>query len=350
MTGVDRFAMEVINAIDSMLKEGHDLVRGCSVRVLVPAGTNIETFFKSIKVEIVGRFRGHIWEQCDLPLACHPEELLVNLCNTAPVARKKQIVVIHDAATNAMPEAFTLTFRTWYKILMPLLWRQAQKVLTVSEFSRKELQRAYRISPKKMEVIAEGGEHILRLPPDESVLKKHGLKGKPYVFAVSSMAAQKNFKLILDTYCSLKNPPFEIAIAGGVNSRVFDHAGVIGSNLIKWLGFVSDEELRALYENAMCFIFPSIYEGFGIPPLEAMHCGTPVLASSSASIPEVCGMAALYFHHNDSQRLATLLLELYNNSDCRHNLADKGKRHVARFSWRLTAEKVIRECLSLKKK
>ena len=155
------------------------------------------------------------------------------------------------------------------------------------------------------------------------------------------MAAHKNFQLVLEAISRLGPLPFDVAIAGGANSRVFGEAGVVDSNRIRWLGYVSDSELRALYESAMYFVFPSLYEGFGIPPLEAMTCGCPVLASRSASIPEVCGDATLYFDAHNADDLATLLMHVANDPALCAELKAKGHARAAQFSWERAARQVL---------
>jgi glycosyltransferase involved in cell wall biosynthesis len=243
-----------------------------------------------------------------------------------------------------MPMAFSRAFRLWYRVLVPLLGKVSRTVLTVSEFSRQEIASAFGVPRDKISVVVEGGEHILRIPADTTAIQRFGLSGRPYILAVSSMAAHKNFQLVLDAISCLGNPPFDVAIAGGANPRVFGVSGMVDCERVKWLGYVSDAELRALYESAICFVFPSLYEGFGIPPLEAMNCGCPVLASLAASIPEVCGDAALYFDPHDADELATLLLRVANDSALCAELVMKGHERAAQFSWEMAARQIVAAC------
>ncbi|CAA9891417.1 Glycosyltransferase involved in cell wall bisynthesis [Candidatus Methylobacter favarea] len=340
-TGVDRFAFEVISSINDLIEANDPAVRGLSFRIMLPPGVTPEQEFLHIPRETVGRNHGQLWEQWDLPRALPPESLLLSLCNTAPVLSCQQVVVIHDAATVKMPKAFSLAFRLWYRILMPLLGRVSRKVLTVSRFSRQEIVSAFGVPQDKISVIVEGGEHILRIAPDMAAIQSFGLSIRPYVLVVSSMAAHKNFRLVLEAISRLGNPPFDIAIAGGANSRVFGVAGRMDCQRVKWLGYVSDSELRSLYESAMCFVFPSLYEGFGIPPLEAMNCGCPVLASRAASIPEICGDAALYFDAYNANELAALLMRVADDPALRAELAIKGHARAAQFSWASAARQIL---------
>jgi glycosyltransferase involved in cell wall biosynthesis len=345
-TGVDRFAFELLSVIDRWVGERSPLVDGLCFRVVVPKAAGTVPAICHIPVIHVGGRSGQSWEQWDLPKAMGPNEWLLSLCNTAPILGRRQIVAIHDAATVAVPQAFSRVFRTWYRFLMPALGRRARSIVTVSEFSRLELQQAFGVAATKISVVSEGGEHILRHQPDIDALVRHGLHERPYVLAVSSMAAHKNFQLVLAALAKIPNPPFDVAIAGGANSAVFGQAGAALGKQVKWLGYVSDAELRALYEGATAFVFPSIYEGFGIPPLEAMHCGCPVLAARAASIPEVCGDAAIYFDPRSSDELASVLLQVTGDRALREKLRAKGYAQAARFGWDLGAQQLLDVCRS----
>lgn len=341
MTGVDRFAYEVIASINGFIAGNDPDVQGLNFKIVLPPEVKPEREFSHIPMETVGSRQGQLWEQWDLPGAVPSDSLLLNLCNTGPVLLRRQVVVIHDATPVRMPMTFSRAFRLWYRILMPLLGRVSRKVLTISKFSMDEIVSAYSVPRNKVSVVVEGGEHILRSSPDKSAIERFGLSNRPYVLAVSSMAAHKNFRQVLEAIARLGNPPFDVAIAGGANSRVFGVSGMIDCESIKWLGYVSDSELRALYESAMCFVFPSLYEGFGIPPLEAMNCGCPVLASRAASIPEVCGDAALYFDPYNADELADLMMRMANDPVLRAELTEKGSARSEQFSWDRSARQVL---------
>lgn len=338
VTGVERFAAETLTALDHLVSAG--ALPHLSLVLAVPAGTEPAVRFQNIPVQHVGRHQGHLWEQLDLPLYCGNRRL-INLCNTAPIFKRDQLVVIHDAAVFSVPQAFSTSFRLAYKIIHAGLSLVGARILTVSEFSRRDLVQHLPLRAERIAVLPESAEHVLRHSPDGSLLERAGLAKRPYVLAVSSMAAHKNFRLVLDALNRLDNPPFDIAIAGGGNAKVFGHGGDIASERVKWLGYVSDAELRALYEGAMCFVFPSLYEGFGIPPLEAMQCGCPVLAARAASIPEVCGDAALYFDPQDAASLAQLLLKVANDVSLRDRLRQKGLARAQQFTWKRVAQELV---------
>lgn len=344
MTGVDRFAREVVAAIDRMLVDGDPLVAGLQVTILVPPSDSLEHDYRRIQVRQVGKRQGTAWEQLDLARAVPQGALLLSLCNTGPALRREHAVVIHDAGTERMPQAYSRGFRWWYRLLMPLLGRNARHLLTVSAFSRRELETVFSIPAGKAVVVSEGGEHILRVQPDPEALQRFGLDQRPYLLAVSSMAANKNFRLIVEALALLDNPPFEIAIAGGANPRVFGHAGNVETANVRWLGYVSDGELRSLYGGALGFVFPSLYEGYGLPPLEAMSCGCPVLVSTAASIPEVCGDAGLYFDPHDAVSLKEAMLRLANDGELREQMRERGYQRARSYSWDRAARELLAGC------
>lgn len=343
MTGVDRFAFEVLRALDVLIEHDDEAVSGVVCRLVSPLSISNAKKIGSINSVGFGKRVGLLWEQVDFR-RIKGADVLLSLCNTGPIFSRKQVVVIHDAATVSCPQSFDWKFRWWYRILMPLLGFASRRIITVSNFSANDLVKCFGIPRHKISVVAESGEHILRVEPDLLAIERFGLNRRPFVFAVSSMAAHKNFRLVLDAISKIDDPPFDVAIAGGANKKVFGTAGMIESDCVKWLGYVSDAELRALYENAICFVFPSLYEGFGIPPLEAMHCGCPVLASRAGSIPEVCGDAAQYFDPEDPDELARLLLRVSDDAELRVSLRKIGLNQASKFSWDAAARQIISAC------
>ncbi len=270
--------------------------------------------------------------------------MVLNLCNTGSIFVRSQIVVIHDAAVVRIPSTFSLAFRVWYKTLMPVLGRVAKKIVTVSEYSKKDIINFFGVHPEKVQVVGAGGEHILSQQPDAGILEKFQVHPGSYVLAVSSHAPHKNFSLTIESLKLSKNANIPYLIAGGANQKIFGENSQLDSSKVTLLGYVSDNELRALYEHALCFVFPSLYEGFGLPPLEAMNCGCPVLASNAASIPEVCSDAALYFSPHDPQELSKLIDNVAHDADLRKSLVNQGLKRAKDFSWKNSAIDIARMC------
>lgn len=326
-TGVDRFALELLAALS---RRGE--LSGAQVAV-PPAGAGIERP-AGLPVEVVGTLGGHAWEQLQLPRRAG-DDWLVNLCNTAPLARERQLVVVHDAAAVANPHNYGLAFRSWYRLMLGTVMRRAACVATVSAFSADELVRHFGRRPRGIEVIPEGGEHILRQPADPSVLTRLGLDtpGAPrYVLAVGSQSPNKNFAAVLQAMDLLDDPDVLLVAAGGGDARIYAPSALAHPRLRR-TGYVSDAQLRALYEGAACFVFPSFYEGFGLPPLEAMCCGCPVIVSDRASLPEVCGPAALYCDPADPTTLAAQLRRLLGSAALAGELRAAGHARASQFTW-----------------
>jgi glycosyltransferase involved in cell wall biosynthesis len=264
------------------------------------------------------------------------------MCNTAPLFHKNQATIIHDVAPARVPHSYGRLFRAWYRFMTPIIYSGSASICTVSHFSREELSSLFGVRPDIC-VLPEGTDHMHRIKADPSVLDRHNLRQRPYVFAVSSLAAHKNFSAVGRAIHLLGDPGFDVAVAGAENPKVFGHAGEDLPPFIRKLGYVSDAELKALYENAGCFIFPSIYEGFGLPPVEAMSCGCPVIASNAASIPEVCGQAAQYFDPFDAGMLADTLRRVMADSRLRAQMRLDGLRRAADLRWEASALALLQE-------
>jgi glycosyltransferase involved in cell wall biosynthesis len=348
ITGVQRYALEVIKSLDYMLGIGEISKNKYSVTLLIPRHVKYKPKLKHIHVKSIGRLKGHIWEQSEL-LYYSRNGLLLNLCNSGPIFKSNQIITIHDAAVYAIPHTFSLTFRTWYKFLLKRLAAHSKRVITDSNFSKKEIIKHTRISAEKVRIIYLGKEHLLNIEMDNSILLKHNLKHESFILAVSSMNPNKNFQSIVKAIKILGNNNIEVVIAGGRNSKVFGQLNNMLSANVKELGYITDNELKSLYENALCFVYPSFYEGFGLPPLEAMACGCPVIVSNAASLPEVCGDAALYCDPHSPEDIADKIFKLINNKELRDSLSEKGLKRSKQFTWEKCAEEtmeVIEEVLS----
>jgi glycosyltransferase involved in cell wall biosynthesis len=334
MTGVQRFATEITRAADALAGEG---LWPAATRVLVPPGAAAPGYRHLAVRECggTGRGGGQAWEQIDLPRAARGSAggMLLNLGNTAPVLLGwRQAVVIHDAGVFDTPESYSLAFRAWYRLLHRALARRGAMLLTVSDFSRGRIAHHLRLDPARIGVVHEGGEHILREAADAAVLARHGLAPGRFALVVGTQAAHKNLAALEEAAGLLAGRGMALAIADGCTTG----AGV------RMLGRVSDAELRALYEAALCLVFPSRYEGFGLPPIEALCCGCPVVAARSGAVPEVCGeAAALWFDADGPRRPAQAIARLIEEPGLRGGLVAAGRARAARFSWRAAALRLL---------
>jgi glycosyltransferase involved in cell wall biosynthesis len=338
ITGVERSAWHLtVNLLELLDADS----RG-SLRLLVPpskAAKKIPPPLDGV-VRVAGRFSGHLWEQLALPFM-RRRGWLLSPCNVGPLLVRRQIVVMHDAQVFELPHVYSWRFRMWYRLLLPLLARRAKVVLTVSEHSRSMLEK-YRVVPAgKAVVVHNGCDHIAEVEADGRILERHGLVRGGYAMAIGSLSPHKNIQMLVAAFDGAKESLPLLVVAGGGNARVFGKAGLQSSDKVAFLGRVSDEELRALYENATVLLFPSLAEGFGLPPLEAMYCGCPVIASTAGALPEVCGEAALYADPQDSETWIARITELCGDPALADRMRAAGKRRAAHFTWKRAARTLL---------
>ena len=328
-TGVQRVARELIAALIKFQPQE-------PVTVLVPPQPGVEV--NGSRTVKVGFYKGVVWEQLILPLFARPGRL-VYLGNSASIFAGGQIIYMHDAAVFDTPAHFSRSFRVWYRIMFWILARTSACVLTNSYFSRDRLAYHCGISAEKIRVVPLGADHLDSLEPDTSVLEEHSLTPNRFVLAVSSMNPTKNFGRLIAAFRQINDPSVDLVIVGMRNTAVFgnqDHVST-GEPNIKYVGYISDERLKALYQNAACFLYPSIYEGFGIPPLEAMRYGCPTIVGQSAALPEVCSDATLYCDPYSQDDIAEKLRRLLDSAELRAELKRKGSLHAEKYCWSRSA-------------
>jgi len=341
-TGVDRFALETLRALDQLLASRDPLVAGLRAEIVVPeALAAIPNPFAHVGLRARGHGGGLRWEQFALPRAARGR-LLLNLCNSGPLTYRRQVTVLHDAAPARVPDSYSRSFAAWYRLMAPRIGRVAQRVLTVSEFSRRELSDAYRIPAGKIGVVPESGEHMLRVPENGDAFAP-ALNARPFALAVGSLNRHKNFWLVAEAARLIGDAPFDIVVVGGGDPKVYGTNQCALPPFVKHLGYVSDSELAALYRRAACFVYPSRYEGFGLPPVEALALGCPVIASRLPAVQEACADAVLYTSPDDPAELARLLRQITGDAGLRAKLRERGRARTAQLTWRATAVRLIEE-------
>lgn len=337
VTGVQRSARETVAALDRLLRTTHD---AASLSLLAPAGTQCDLALEAIGFRAAGRFTGQAWEQFDLP-ALARDGYLVNLANLAPLRVRHQAVVIHDAQVWDMPENFSFAFRSWYRFALPRLARRADLLLTVSRFSRDALARHGVDGASRMEILPNGADHVLRAAADDSVLVRAGLEPGRFVLCVGSLNRNKNLQLVLAAADGIAGLGLDIATVGGANPAVFGAAPPTPVSGLRALGYVNDAALRALYEHALCFVMPSRHEGFGLPAVEAMACGCPVVVSRLGALPEVCGDAALYCDADDPATLLAAVTRIAREDGLALRMAAAGRERAAAYTWDGVARRLL---------
>jgi glycosyltransferase involved in cell wall biosynthesis len=304
------------------------------VRLLAPGNAAGNPDFPTLAAErVAGRFgNGQGWEMLTLPAAAKGS-LLVNFCNLAPLLHPNSVVMIHDAQTFLFPGDYTGRQATFYRLLLPLIARRARRILTVSEFSRQSLAAHGVGTLGKIDVVHNGTDHILQTPPDAAVLSRHGLEAGSYVMVLGSAKGYKNIRAVFDAMREPLPGGQRLVVAGGPGAAAYRAAGWEPPAHAVFTGFVSDAELRALYEGAAVFAFPSLTEGFGLPPVEAMQCGCPVVAARAGAMPEVCGDAALLVEAGEPGQWREALVAVLGDAAMADGLCARGKARAATLSW-----------------
>ena len=328
VTGVERVALELLRAVARRNKA--DGAGAFKLRLLLPAGTGGADL-----LELERQFspawlpRGHLWEQLVLPFVS-PGSTLVNLANSGPILRQRQCLIMHDAAVFDIPESFTAAYRLWYRALNAGFQRTQTPVCTVSAFSKERLEHHLPALAGRVVVVPPGVDHVWRIAPADGVPERFGLERGRFVLAVGNAARHKNQKLVLRAAEGIGELGLKVVLVGGSRARVFRGSGAPDAPNVVRLGYVDDRVLRSLYTSAYAFVFPSLYEGFGLPPLEAMALGCPTVVSGIRPLTDNCADGAL---HVDPCSSADLLAALGRLQDpgLRRDLAVRGREQAARI-------------------
>ncbi len=295
---------------------------------------------------------GHLWEQTVLPLLVK-QRLLWSPANLGPLAIRRQVVTVHDIAPIDHPEWFTPRFRAWYQWLLPALVRRVTGIITVSQYSKDRLVERLGADPDRVAVIPNGVSNRFTAMSSARIHEARArldLGTAPYMLAVGSIEPRKNLRRLFEAWArSLDKLPkdLELLVAGGVGvARIFGSSSLTAlPERVRILGHVPDELLPALYSGALFFAYLSEYEGFGLPLVEAMACGVPVLTSRTTAMPEVAGDAAIFVDPTSVDEIAAGIETLARDDALRRDLALKALHRGQSFSWQATATATI-DCLA----
>jgi len=340
VTGVQRYARAIVVSLDKHLAQGHPLGRDLELEIVAPPCAENDLGLGRIGFRRAGRGSGHLWEQIELPRAARGG--LLSLCNVGPLAAHNQILCIHDVNPRLAPQSYSRAFRTFYRVLLPALGATAARVATVSQFSAEQIV-DFGIAPKgKITVIPNGREHALRWSARHSAATQ-AIAGSQTILVVGSPAPHKNVAMLMGLAADLAAAGLQLAVIGSLDARVFSsrQSGDPPAN-VRLLGRLADGEIAALLKDCLCLAFPSFTEGFGLPPLEAMTLGCPVVVSDRASLPEICADAALYAPPDQPRRWLEHFIELGRNAALREELSRRGRVAAERFSWQSSAELYLR--------
>jgi glycosyltransferase involved in cell wall biosynthesis len=317
-TGVQRFAIEICKE----LKKSNLDIEFVAPKNIIDTNTA-----NHLGVKKIGFLTGHLWEQITLQMYVYRKNaLLISLCNTAPVFFKNQIVTIHDLSFRLFPEWNSKIFSFVYNKMIPVLAKKSKHILTVSNTSKNELVDELNVSKEKISVVYNAVSSVF-LENEPLIVQSNNVK-EDYVLTVSSFHPRKNLKRLIDAFLKISDKELKLYIVGNFDKNfAYEELNVNNQgSRIKILTNINDHELKNYYKKAKLFVYPSLYEGFGIPIIEAMSCGIPVCVSNINVFIEVCGSNATYFDPYDIEDIRDKIISSINKPK---QLIDQSKN----YSW-----------------
>jgi len=336
--GVQRFAREIIHGLDKSIPS-NPWAASKRWTLLAPHDPSRDIALDAIRLRQTGLFDGHLWEQTSLLLAS-ARGALVDLGNAGPIFHPRHLVTIHDATVFRFPENFGRRYGHFHRSLGHALGKRA-RLCTVSEFSRGELANVFGMPAARIAVVPNSAEHMSSSLDSSDIRARLGLEGRRFFLFVGSPSRNKNLPAAIEAYRRLGRNDVKLVLAGASNAAVFGHTGLPTTEGVIVAGRLTDAEVATLYRGAIALVFPSFYEGFGIPPLEAMTNDCPVIASDIPSVREVCSDAAEYFSPSDPDQLARLMLNRLEGDHERQVWLEKGRARAAEFNWKMSAGRIL---------
>ena len=321
-----------------------------------PEGADWPANFALRELPLSDRHMAILWQRLRLPL---PVEWLTGRLDLfhspdfvlPPVRRAKTLLTIHDLSFMRYPECSSPPLLEYLMASVPRSVARADHLLADSECTRLDLIELLGVPAERVHVVYAGVEGRFQPQGPEAVAAVRARYGiaRPFLLGLGTLQPRKNFSRLIEAYALLRERrgiDHALVIGGGqgwLSQGILDTIARLGlQDDVRLIGYVRDEDLPALYSGAELFAFPSLYEGFGIPLLEAMGCDTPVVTSTASSLPEVAGDAALLVDPEDVEALADALWRGLDDSALRADLVARGRRQIGRFTWRAAAESLLR--------
>ncbi len=343
LSGVQRYAGEMVIALDRLLAAEKNVAeRWC----LLTTGREQKSLgLKHIEVrQLPSRLTRQAWEQVVLARAAR-DGALVGFGGSGPVVHSRQLVIIHDAAVFRHPDLFSTAYGMWHRSIGRVLAKRA-RIATVSRFSQQELAEIFNLDPTAIPVFYNGSDHMRRIVPSAAAVERLQLSGRPYFVVLGNLTRNKNARVAI---AALRHVPnCALVLVGALDDRIFASEGVDEpDDRVIFAGRLDDADVAGLLKQASALLFPSLYEGFGIPPVEAMVLGCPVIASNITAIREACGDSARYFDPRDPLELAgQMRANLAENAAERAERAARGAARAASFTWDRSAKELLAFCRS----
>lgn len=337
ITGVQRFAIEISKELDKLRDD---------VFFLCPKNSINRADLEILNAKEIGWFHGHLWEQIDLPffLLKNKLPLLINLMSSSPLFYPQQISTIHDLAFIANPEWYSRRYALFYKWITRFVISNCKKLITVSHSSKDEIISNYTNAKSKIEVIY----NAVSLKNNSYNISESESINDYYFLTLGSVSERKNITFLIQAFqkISAQHPNIYLYIIGNLDLGIFNKSSISKSisntenKNIKILGYKSDDEIANLYRRAKLFIYPSLYEGFGIPPLEAQYFNCPVAVSHLPVFREVYEDSVLYFKLDNTDSLEKIMLDRIHEKLDIEDLIMRGHKNVEKYSWLKSATKL----------
>ena len=351
ITGVERVAYNLLkNLVKNDKNNEYFIFAGNSERIKGILDYPKVTFIKCYLHK--NRILRHLWEQICLPFLVkkYKCDILFNPVNTAPIyGVEKSILFLCDVSFLINPEWFSKSFRYMYCSLIPVLVKKVKKIITISKSSKEDIVKYLKVKDSKVEVVYPAVDEKFnnkKLNKNKDVLRIYNIR-EPFILFTGSLEPRKNLVNLIKSFIELKKSTkikHKLVIVGVRNPNFHKLELKIDKiiNDILLLGYVNDEQLKVLYQEADVFIYPSLYEGFGLPPLEAMASGCPVVVSNNSSLPEICGDAAIYIDPYSVESIAKKIYNILDDENLKTFLVKKGLERIKLFNWEEGALKMLK--------
>jgi glycosyltransferase involved in cell wall biosynthesis len=327
VTGVQRYARELMKAFEN-------------------AGYRYTTVEPPVSLD--SDILRQLWMQLVMPFRIPDDTLIWSPTNIGPVFYKNQVVTLHDIADQIHPEWFDKKYVGWRRFVLPPLLQRARGIITVSEYSRKTILERYPFTSGKIRVIYNGvrTDHFYPRPQEElDAARERYQLHKPYVITVGTLDPRKNIDGLIEAWHQLPGnirEQYELVVVGGSADKFSFRLQTRPHPSVRFLGYVDHKYLPALYSASVLFIYPSLFEGFGLPVLEAMACRVPVITSNTTSLLELAEGYARLTDPRENEEIADAITEFLDSEALRSHYLDKAFEYAQKFTWKKAAEETIR--------